>query len=98
MEHRLIPRGVKLEDSSGAERAANFSGTVEVARLVQDQSCERLGPIGSAREAVQHRLVAGGGQIKNVPAAGKDDAAGGGVSDEAALVGGSVEVARRTHH
>jgi len=94
MEHRLIPRGVKLEDNSGAERAAKFSGTVKVARLVHDQSCERLDPIGSAREAVQHCLIAGGVKFEHGPAAGNRNPADDGAGAGTALCGGSIEVAR----
>ena len=37
-----------------------LSSSVEVARLIEDHARHRLAPIGPAREAVEHRLMAGG--------------------------------------
>ena len=58
MQHGLLARAIHLEHRSVAGSAAGLGGTVEVARLIHDQTCLGKYPV-RPREAVQYSLRSG---------------------------------------
>ena len=85
VQHRLIAGRIDFEHHAGAGRAATGGSPVEVAGRVAGQHYpEGIAAIGPAREAVQHRLIAGRIDFK-------DDTR----ARCAATVGSPVEVAGR---
>src|ERR1035438_1479875 len=60
VQHSLMAGRIHLVYDTEVRRAATASSSIEVAGRVADHSCVGPTSIGTTREAVQHRLMAGG--------------------------------------
>ena len=87
VQHRLIAGRIEFEHHAQVRRAAIIGSPVELAGRVADHTGIRVAPIGPAREAVQHRLMAGGIDLEHY------------ACSRCATIGSrSVEVAGRVAH
>jgi len=68
---RTAPRracqGDNLEHYAAAKSTAAVGATVKIAGRILDQAAGRIGPVGSAGEGVQHRLLAVVSNLKTIP-------------------------------
>src|SRR5438094_7830547 len=97
MQHGFITRSIELEHGSANSpdnrATAEFSGAVEVASLIHDQTCSGECPIGRVLEAIKHGFITRSIELEHGSAAIT------GVTRKiTALVSGAIKVARLIHH
>src|ERR1700730_3885465 len=90
MQHREYAGRIDLEHRPRSRNAVTRCSAVKVARRVQNQTCQGIGPVRKPGEAVQHPLCAGRIQLEHHSTSGNDLACS---TDDPASGSSAVEVA-----